>query len=70
MACYQEPICTEATHTNSRVRGSEFSSKKRREDEFRQLRDDEVASIEFIVVDAFDGFDDAPGELVTTPAED
>ncbi|MBM3819376.1 MAG: Fic family protein [Acidimicrobiia bacterium] len=45
-------------------------SKKRCEDEFRELRDDEVASIERIVADAFDGFDDAPGELASTPAGD
>jgi hypothetical protein len=45
-------------------------SRKRREDEFSQLRDDEVGSVERIVSDAFDGFDDAPGELATTLAED
>jgi hypothetical protein len=45
-------------------------SRKRREDEFRQLRDDEVVSVERIVADAFDGFDDAPGELATMAAED
>lgn len=44
-------------------------SKTGREDEFRQRRDDEVASIERIVGDAFDGFDAALGELATTPAD-
>jgi len=35
-------------------------SKKRREGEFKQLRDDEVALIEGIVRDAFKGFEDKP----------
>jgi hypothetical protein len=32
-------------------------SKKRRTEEFRKLRDDEVASLELIVRDAFEGFE-------------
>ena len=44
-------------------------SRKRREDEFAQLRDEEVVAIERIVADAFDGFDDAPGQLATLPPE-
>ena len=34
-------------------------SRKRREGEFKQLRDNEVVTVERIVADAFDGFDDA-----------
>ena len=37
-------------------------SKKRRAEEFRKLRDDEVASLELIVRDAFDGFADADAD--------
>ena len=33
--------------------------KRRRANEFKQLTDDEVASLEAIVGDVFDGFDDA-----------
>jgi hypothetical protein len=36
-------------------------STKRRENEFRQLRDDEVPLLEGIVRDAFKGFDDGMG---------
>ncbi len=43
-------------------------SRNRREDEFEQLRDDEVRLVERIVGDAFDGFDEAPGQLGTLPA--
>ena len=42
-------------------------SKTRREGEFRQLTPDEVGLVERIVTDAFNGFDDAPGELGTIP---
>ncbi|MEW5981521.1 MAG: Fic family protein [Acidobacteriota bacterium] len=40
-------------------------SRKRRESEFRQLRDDELLTIEQIVLDAFNGFDDALHERGT-----
>ena len=45
-------------------------SRNRREGEFKQLRDDEVLAVERIVGDAFAGFDDAPGQLGTIPADD
>jgi hypothetical protein len=35
-------------------------SKKRREGEFSELRDDEVSLIEGVVADSFAGFDEAP----------
>jgi hypothetical protein len=36
--------------------------RKRREGEFKQLRDDEVRAVEGIVADAFIGFEDTPGQ--------
>jgi hypothetical protein len=42
-------------------------SRNRREGEFNKLRDDEVDRIEQIVRDAFDGFNEAPGQLATIP---
>jgi hypothetical protein len=41
--------------------------RRRREADFKELRDDEVLTVERIVADAFSGFDDAPGELATIP---
>jgi hypothetical protein len=38
-------------------------SKKRRENEFKQLTDEEVASLETIVQEAFEGFDEKAGLL-------
>jgi len=38
-------------------------SKNRREGEFKKLRDDEVASIESFVNDAFEGFDEGSGRF-------
>lgn len=43
-------------------------SRRRRDDEFAQLRDDEVEAIERIVADAFDGFDGAPGQPAALPS--
>jgi len=37
-------------------------SKKRRDGEFKELKDDEVAKIEAVVREAFDGFEDAAHE--------
>ena len=45
-------------------------SKRRREDEFKQLRDDEVRSLESIVRDAFEGFDEGAGEPHVGVADD
>ena len=43
-------------------------SKKRRDGEFKQLRDDEVTLIEGIVHDAFEGFDGGSGLPADTNA--
>ncbi len=45
-------------------------SKRRREDEFKQLRDDEVRSLESIVRDTFEGFDEGAGESHASVADD
>jgi hypothetical protein len=45
-------------------------SKRRREDEFKQLRDDEVRSLESIVRDTFEGFDEGASEPHTGIADD
>ncbi len=45
-------------------------SKRRREDEFRKLRDEEVSSLESIVRDAFEGFDEGAGEARGGVADD
>lgn len=45
-------------------------SKKRRENEFKQLTDEEVASLETIVQEAFEGFDEKAGPLAPADAND
>jgi hypothetical protein len=45
-------------------------SKRRREDEFNLLRDDEVRSLENIVRDAFEGFDEGASESYAGVADD
>jgi hypothetical protein len=45
-------------------------SKRRREGEFRQLRDEEVSSLESIVRDAFEGFDEGANEPHAGVADD
>jgi hypothetical protein len=45
-------------------------SKKRRENEFKQLTDEEVASLETIVQEAFEGFDEKAGPLALADAND
>jgi hypothetical protein len=45
-------------------------SKRRREDEFKQLRDEEVSLLEGIVRDAFEGFEEGAGEPRAGAADD
>jgi hypothetical protein len=45
-------------------------SKRRREDEFKQLRDEEVALLEGIVRDAFEGFEEGAGEQRAVAADE
>ena len=45
-------------------------SKKRRENEFKQLTDEEAAALETIVQEAFEGFDEKAGPLALADAND
>ena len=45
-------------------------SRRRREDEFKQLRDEEVTLLEGIVRDAFEGFEEGAGEARAGAADD
>jgi hypothetical protein len=45
-------------------------SKRRREDEFKQLRDEEVSLLEGVVRDAFEGFEEGAGEPRAGGADD